>query len=77
MDVMYVFDEPSVGMHPRDVHRMNELLQKLRDKGNTVLVVEHDDETIREADWIVPRARHFFDAAMLRVRPMTAVFEVG
>ena len=42
VDVMYIFDEPSVGLHPRDVHRLNELLQKLRDKGNTVLVVEHD-----------------------------------
>src|SRR5204862_151477 len=41
VDVMYIFDEPSVGLHPRDVHRLNELLQKLRDKGNTVLVVEH------------------------------------
>lgn len=59
MDVMYVFDEPSVGLHPRDVHRMNELLQKLRDKGNTVLVVEHDPDVIRVADHIVdvgPRA---------------------
>lgn len=53
MDVMYVFDEPSVGMHPRDVHRMNELLQKLRDKGNTVLVVEHDPDVIKVADHVV------------------------
>ncbi len=52
-DVMYIFDEPSVGLHPRDVHRMNELLQKLRDKGNTVLVVEHDPEVIRAADHVV------------------------
>lgn len=52
-DVIYVFDEPSVGMHPRDVHRMNELLQKLRDKGNTVLVVEHDPDVIKVADHIV------------------------
>jgi excinuclease UvrABC ATPase subunit len=52
-DVMYVFDEPSVGMHPRDVHRMNELLQQLRDKGNTVLVVEHDPDVIRVADHVV------------------------
>lgn len=52
-DVMYVFDEPSVGMHPRDVHRMNELLQKLRDKGNTVLVVEHDPDVIKVADHVV------------------------
>jgi excinuclease UvrABC ATPase subunit len=53
VDVMYIFDEPSVGLHPRDVHRMNELLQKLRDKGNTVLVVEHDPDVIGVADHIV------------------------
>jgi excinuclease UvrABC ATPase subunit len=53
VDVMYVFDEPSVGLHPRDVHRMNELLQQLRDKGNTVLVVEHDPDVIKVADHIV------------------------
>ena len=52
-DVMYIFDEPSVGLHPRDVHRMNELLQKLRDKGNTVIVVEHDPSVIAVADHIV------------------------
>ncbi|MBN8637745.1 MAG: excinuclease ABC subunit UvrA [Anaerolineae bacterium] len=58
-DVMYVFDEPSVGLHPRDVHRMNELLQQLRDRGNTVLVVEHDPDVIKAADHVVdvgPRA---------------------
>ena len=53
VDVMYIFDEPSVGLHPRDVHRLNELLEKLRDKGNTVLVVEHDPEVIRIADHVV------------------------
>src|SRR5208283_3024870 len=53
VDVMYIFDEPSVGLHPRDVHRLNELLQKLRDKGNTVLVVEHDPEVIKVADHVV------------------------
>ena len=52
-DVMYVFDEPSIGLHPRDVHRMNELLQRLRDKGNTVLVVEHDPDVIKVADLVV------------------------
>jgi excinuclease UvrABC ATPase subunit len=52
-DVMYIFDEPSVGLHPRDVHRMNELLQKLRDKGNTVIVVEHDPDVIKVADHVV------------------------
>jgi excinuclease UvrABC ATPase subunit len=50
---MYIFDEPSVGLHPRDVHRMNELLQKLRDKGNTVIVVEHDPDVIQAADHVV------------------------
>src|SRR5215211_1714511 len=58
MDVMYVFDEPSVGMHPRDVHRMNELLQQLRDKGNTVLVVEHDPDVIKVADHVVDVGPH-------------------
>ncbi len=58
MDVMYVFDEPSVGMHPRDVHRMNELLQKLRDKGNTVIVVEHDPDVIKVADHIIDVGPH-------------------
>src|SRR5687768_8492513 len=58
MDVMYVFDEPSVGLHPRDVHRMNELLQKLRDKGNTVIVVEHDPDVIKAADHIVDVGPH-------------------
>ncbi len=53
VDVMYIFDEPSVGLHPRDVHRLNELLQKLRDKGNTVIVVEHDPDVIKIADHVV------------------------
>jgi len=53
VDVMYIFDEPSVGLHPRDVHRLNELLEKLRDKGNTVIVVEHDPDVIKRADYIV------------------------
>ncbi len=53
VDVMYVFDEPSVGLHPRDVHRLNELLVKLRDKGNTVIVVEHDPDVIKVADYVV------------------------
>ncbi len=58
-DVMYIFDEPSIGLHPRDVHRLNELLVKLRDKGNTVIVVEHDPDVIKVADFVVdvgPRA---------------------
>lgn len=49
----YIFDEPSAGMHPRDVYRMNELLKQLRDKGNTVLVVEHDKDVISIADHII------------------------
>lgn len=49
----YIFDEPSVGMHPRDVFRMSRLLQSLRDKGNTVLVVEHDKDIISIADEII------------------------
>jgi excinuclease ABC subunit A len=51
--VLYVLDEPSIGLHPRDNMRLLQTLKGLRDLGNTVLVVEHDDETIREADWIV------------------------
>jgi excinuclease UvrABC ATPase subunit len=52
-DVTYVFDEPTVGLHPHDIERMNELLLRLRDKGNTVLVVEHKPETIAIADHVV------------------------
>ena len=52
-DVTYVFDEPSIGLHPHDIQRMNELLVRLRDKGNTVLVVEHKPEMIGIADHIV------------------------
>jgi len=53
IDVIYIFDEPSVGLHPRDIHRLNEMLQKLRDMGNTLLVVEHDPDVIKVADHIV------------------------
>jgi excinuclease UvrABC ATPase subunit len=52
-DVTYVFDEPTIGLHPHDVQRMNGLLLQLRDKGNTVLVVEHEPETIAIADHVV------------------------
>ncbi|MEU9113230.1 excinuclease ABC subunit UvrA [Streptomyces sp. NPDC048483] len=52
-DVTYVFDEPTVGLHPHDIQRMNDLLLRLRDKGNTVLVVEHKPETIQIADHVV------------------------
>lgn len=52
-DVTYVFDEPTIGLHPHDIQRMNELLLRLRDKGNTVLVVEHKPEVIAIADHVV------------------------
>src|SRR5512132_2414805 len=52
-DVTYVFDEPTTGMHPHDIQRMNDLLLRLRDKGNTVLVVEHEPEAIDIADHVV------------------------
>ena len=58
-DVTYVFDEPTIGLHPHDIQRMNDLLLQLRDKGNTVLVVEHKPETIAIAEHVVdlgPRA---------------------
>ena len=51
--MIYIFDEPSTGMHPRDVHRMSRLLKNLRDKGNTVLVVEHDKDIISIADEVI------------------------
>jgi excinuclease ABC subunit A len=57
--VLYVLDEPSIGLHQRDNHRLLETLLRLRDLGNTLIVVEHDEDTIRSADWIVdigPRA---------------------
>ncbi|MBF9128255.1 excinuclease ABC subunit UvrA [Plantactinospora sp. S1510] len=53
VDMMYIFDEPSVGLHARDVERLNRLLVKLRDKGNTVLVVEHDRDVIEIADHVI------------------------
>ncbi len=57
--VLYILDEPSIGLHPRDHYKLLGTLKKLRDIGNTIIVIEHDEETIREADWIVdigPRA---------------------
>ncbi len=53
MGSLYVLDEPSIGLHPRDTHRLNSILKSLRDIGNTVIVVEHDEEMIREADIVV------------------------
>lgn len=52
-NMIYIFDEPSTGLHPRDVARLNDLLRKLRDKGNTILVVEHDPDVIKIADNII------------------------
>lgn len=51
--VIYILDEPSIGLHQHDNHRLIETLEKLRDLGNTVLVVEHDEETIRRSDWVI------------------------
>ena len=53
MGVLYVLDEPSIGLHQRDNRRLLDTLVRLRDLGNTVIVVEHDEETIREADHVV------------------------
>ena len=53
MGVLYVLDEPSIGLHPRDNARLIHTLENMRDLGNTILVVEHDEETIRSADWII------------------------
>src|SRR5688572_8793449 len=52
-DVTYVFDEPTIGLHPHDIQRTNDLLLRLRDKGNTVLVVEHKPDVIRVADHVI------------------------
>jgi excinuclease UvrABC ATPase subunit len=52
-DLTYIFDEPSIGLHPRDVNQLNGLLRKLRDNGNTILVVEHDPDVINAADHVV------------------------
>lgn len=57
-NLLYILDEPSTGLHPRDVHRLNELLIKLRSKGNTVLVVEHDPDVIKVADYVVDVGPH-------------------
>jgi excinuclease ABC subunit A len=51
--VLYVLDEPSIGLHQRDNHRLIETLVRLKDLGNTLIVVEHDEDTIRTADWVV------------------------
>jgi excinuclease UvrABC ATPase subunit len=53
VDLMYILDEPTIGLHPRDIEKVTDLLRQLRDRGNSVLVVEHDPAVIRSADWIV------------------------
>ena len=53
MGVLYVLDEPSIGLHQRDNRKLLDTLLSMRDLGNTVLVVEHDEETMRAADWVV------------------------
>ena len=62
VDVTYILDEPSIGLHPRDVHRLTELLQKLRDKGNTVIVVEHDPDVMKVADHVIDMGPEAGDA---------------
>lgn len=57
MGVLYVLDEPSIGLHQRDNQKLIRTLQRLRDLGNTVLVVEHDEETIRAADYVIDSDR--------------------
>ena len=51
--VLYILDEPSIGLHQRDNHRLIDTLTRLRDIGNTVIVVEHDEDTVRAADWVI------------------------
>jgi excinuclease ABC subunit A len=63
--VLYVLDEPSIGLHARDNDRLLKTLKGLRDLGNTVLVVEHDDETIRTADWVIDRPAAASTAAIV------------
>ena len=53
MGVLYILDEPSIGLHQRDNARLIATLVRLRDLGNTLIVVEHDEETIRSADWVI------------------------
>jgi excinuclease ABC subunit A len=70
--VLYVLDEPSIGLHPRDHARLLEILKELRDRGNTVLLVEHDEDTIRAADYVVdigPRAGRLGGEIMARGTP--------
>jgi excinuclease ABC subunit A len=70
--VLYVMDEPSIGLHPRDHHRLLQIIKELKDRGNTVLLVEHDEDTIRFADFVVdlgPRAGKLGGAIMAQGTP--------
>lgn len=70
--VLYVMDEPSIGLHPRDHHRLLKILAELRDRGNTILLVEHDEDTIRAADYVIdlgPRAGRLGGQLMARGTP--------
>lgn len=70
--VLYVLDEPSIGLHPRDHHRLLEIIEEIRDRGNTVLMVEHDEETIRCADLLIdmgPRAGRLGGHILAQGRP--------
>jgi excinuclease ABC subunit A len=76
--VLYVLDEPSIGLHPRDHHRLLEMIQEIRDRGNTVLMVEHDEETIRLADHLIdmgPRAGRLGGEIMAMGSPQTLVHD--
>lgn len=53
VDLLYIFDEPSIGLHPKDLENINHMIQQIRDKGNSVLIVEHDPDVIKRADWII------------------------
>src|SRR5690606_4618409 len=52
-EMLYIFDEPSIGLHPRDIQNIVSIIRQIRDKGNTVLIVEHDPDLIKIADWII------------------------
>ncbi len=76
--VLYVLDEPSIGLHPRDHHRLLEMIQEIRDRGNTVLMVEHDEETIRLADHLIdmgPRAGRLGGNIMAMGHPQNMIHD--
>lgn len=76
--VLYVLDEPSIGLHPRDHHRLLEMIQEIRDRGNTVLMVEHDEETIRMADHLIdigPRAGRLGGEVLAHGSPSTLLHD--